>query len=64
MTAPIYLIIDADGVVRNATVGEPPSLPVGWAAVSSADAPEGAWIGWTRVDGVLVAPPDVDGGEV
>lgn len=50
-----FLILDADGLVVNAVVGMPPSLPEGWEAVCRSDAPE-PWIGWMRIDGEWVDP--------
>lgn len=50
-----FLILDADGLVVNVTVGMPPSLPDGWEAICR-EGLEGPWIGWTRVDGVFVDP--------
>lgn len=50
-----FLILDANGLVVNATVGLPPSLPDGWEAICR-EGKEEPWIGWTRVDGIFVNP--------
>lgn len=53
-----FLILNADGLVVNATVGMPPSLQEGWEAVCR-EGVEEPWIGWQRIDGVFVNPnPD------
>lgn len=53
----LFLVIRlADGMVVNATVGEPPAQD-GYEAVPRMGAAADAWIGWTRADDGTFAPP-------
>jgi hypothetical protein len=64
-----YLTLNTDGLVINVIIwdGTTPYNPgQGDTLIALTDAPQGAWTGWTYINGVWTpppAPPDTDSDE-
>lgn len=54
-----YLVINAEGVVENVVVYNPPSMWMPEDGFTAEPAPPGVWIGWRKLpNGSFEAPPE------
>lgn len=58
MTENTFLVVDVDGLARNAVVwnGETPFDEPGYQLIPRPTEPAGVWIGWSFADGEWFAP--------